>query len=378
MTRWLRVVVQPGWLASAGLVFALAVFGPDLLVLSLTGTWPSVPVLLLPLHVTLGAAGLYGVYRVFRFHPLTRPGYRQWLACTPWSAHQPLPHGPIHLVAQDVVVIGLVMAVAWAAGADIGNIPFAFVGSYLAVLALTELAVGEGLCAAAIAFGVGTALLLNERQADCYAVLAATYCVALLGLCRSLARFPWELKWADAFFWLDQRKLRERTLGWPLDMLGPRERVHGIRPADAAMLSLTVGWLSYVAMIMHARVYGVSDDSSPAFGLAMLVGVTRFGWYITGSVPPISLLGRLATGRLIIPAFDKVFVAPVAAFALGLAVPFLLRDAGVGATSAEAIAITVVMFAILSIGPSLREWRLTGGQRIGRIAGISGELLQVG
>src|SRR5262245_9773041 len=61
--------------------------------------------------VTLAAA-VYGIYRVACFHPAVNPRYFAWLKLSPWQADKPLPMGPVHLVWQDLVVIGTILAIA--------------------------------------------------------------------------------------------------------------------------------------------------------------------------------------------------------------------------------------------------------------------------
>src|SRR5262245_11459421 len=59
---------------------------------------------------------LYAIWRVHGFHPQCRADYQKWLESTPWSSRKSLPLGPIHLVLQDVVIIGLVVLVTWLIG----------------------------------------------------------------------------------------------------------------------------------------------------------------------------------------------------------------------------------------------------------------------
>src|SRR5258705_8010606 len=50
-------------------------------------------------------AAVVGNYRATVFNPLASAGYRRWLATTPWRPPQPLPLGPVHLVARDLIVL---------------------------------------------------------------------------------------------------------------------------------------------------------------------------------------------------------------------------------------------------------------------------------
>src|SRR4051794_15101064 len=60
-----------------------------------------------------GAAGVYALFRVLRFHPKCNQAYAAWLKLSPWTARKPLPLGPIHLVWQDAAVVGVLTLIGW-------------------------------------------------------------------------------------------------------------------------------------------------------------------------------------------------------------------------------------------------------------------------
>jgi len=70
------------------------------------------------------------------------------------------------------------------------------------------------------------------------------------------------------------------------------------------------------------------------------------------------------TGRLIIPGFDRVFIAPVAAVIIGAMIPLALAAMGVDRHVSLPLAIGAVLWVLLSWGPPLAEWRLTGHHRL--------------
>jgi hypothetical protein len=88
-------------------------------------------------------------------------------------------------------------------------------------------------------------------------------------------------------------------------------------------------------------------------------------------MPPLSLLGRVARRRPIIPGYDKVFVAPL--LALLVAVPLgcvALAAApilgGYGSETLLSAAVTLTWWILVGMGPGLEAWRLTGNCRIVR------------
>jgi hypothetical protein len=57
-----------------------------------------------------GAAALYAFFRLAYFHPVENRPYGAWLINSPWHYPEPLPLGPLELVWQDVVVVGVLSA----------------------------------------------------------------------------------------------------------------------------------------------------------------------------------------------------------------------------------------------------------------------------
>ena len=85
--------------------------------------------------------------------------------------------------------------------------------------------------------------------------------------------------------------------------------------------------------------------------------------------PPISIFGRIATGRLIIPGYDNVLIAPLAAFIASLSVRYLLI-LGMPPPLAFAITTFLILLPFLMFGPSLWRWHLVGTHRIVPLARV--------
>jgi hypothetical protein len=120
------------------------------------------------------------------------------------------------------------------------------------------------------------------------------------------------------------------------------------------------------------------------------VVLTRFALYQVAQLwPPISLAGRVATGRWLIPGYDRVLVAPLLAVAVFVFTVLALLDvspkvaspprtaAGLGQVVVPAlyraasdpvlqasVAVGLVLLITLTVGPSRRRWLLTGTFRI--------------
>jgi hypothetical protein len=362
MVRWLRVVVPVGYVVGVAIFYAV-----------LEVLWRAaeaaagVPGVVNPrptFMVLYIAALVYGLYRALAFHPMVNSRYRAWLATTPWTPHKPLPVGPIHLVWQDVLLVGLAAAaVGWTGGTKALIVPLTFLVGYLLPLAVDLAATGEGLLAYAVGFGLGLVVRLLPDLPPSLVAAAATYLLAYVGLRRSLRNFPWEGS-ATQPAW--EKQLGGNPLGWPFARLGPKFLdAWSIRLRTAALTSLLVGWWFHAVAALQQDpgdrwgflFTGVSLAATAVPGFRLLV-------YLPGYAPPINLLGRLATGRWLIPGYDQVFVAPLLALWVGVSLPPFLLLAGVNELVAMPLGLTVVLFLVLAVGPSVKTWRLTGHHRI--------------
>jgi hypothetical protein len=160
-----------------------------------------------------------------------------------------------------------------------------------------------------------------------------------------------------------------KELGWPYDLLGPKLTTTGIGLGDGTAISLLLGWWFYATIAM-ALSYPAPHDSPEAvfsfFTLYLLgpIAFARLYRYCGNHWWPISLWGRLWTGRWIIPGYDYVFVSPLLAVTTYiLGVIYCVRHPA--ATPASiGITVGVAMWCLLCIGPNLTHWRLTGRHRI--------------
>src|SRR5262249_4966554 len=139
----------------------------------------------------------YAVWRVQAYHPLYQPAYQTWLAATPWTSRQPLPLGPVHLVPQDVLLVGAAVLLGWLYGDRWAqHLPQVFLVAYLSYLGTSLFLTGAWPWGYTVAFGLGLAIWLwHDWPASLLAALL-TYAVAYLGLRRSLAHFPWTTPWS--------------------------------------------------------------------------------------------------------------------------------------------------------------------------------------
>jgi hypothetical protein len=92
--------------------------------------------------------------------------------------------------------------------------------------------------------------------------------------------------------------------------------------------------------------------------------VVRAFTYLVGHLPPISIMGRIATRRWILPGYDVMFIAPLVALFVALALPKLLLLIGVAPLVAFPFSTAVIVWVCFGMRPTIVEWHYTGHFRI--------------
>ena len=98
--------------------------------------------------------------------------------------------------------------------------------------------------------------------------------------------------------------------------------------------------------------------------LLYLLAVARLLIFMGDYRPPVSISGRLATGRLLLPGYDKAFLPSIFAVLAGYAMPMLFAQLAVPPIGAFSASIFVVVLLLLTLKPTLREWHYTGHHRL--------------
>jgi hypothetical protein len=63
---------------------------------------------------------------------------------------------------------------------------------------------------------------------------------------------------------------------------------------------------------------------------------------------------------LVIPAYDKILVAPLCIVLAAIAVPETTLRLGLGLPATVGIAFAVLLFLLVKLPPALGQWKLTG------------------
>jgi hypothetical protein len=375
LTRWFALVLPPLW---ALLAFALIYLGMTGVLAwffwQLRRSDPTAAILsadlFVPRDVIIGFGLVtYGVFRVTAFHPVFLPTYRRWLEQIPWTYHRDLPGGPIHLVAQDgLLVIAAILLSYGSPRMQFLAVPL-FAAAYLIALGTTFWATGPRWPTYVVGFGLGLIVLLKGQPAAMLVVSGVLYGLAYVGLRQALKRFPWEIPQAWEHFPLrlqasrDER--RQSTLGWPFDLLQPKPPTLAISRLDGLLLSLLGGWWTIVlASLPSAPNDRLEASVVPLLLVTPACVLIRAGLYCWTHWPPISLLGRIRTLRWIIPGYDKVFLAPLCTLLVGPGLVAVLARFGVPLNYSAPIAVAAMLFVTFNMGPTLCNWRLTGYSRI--------------
>lgn len=325
------------------------------------------------------AAGVFALYRLGRFHPFCNLGYAAWLKSSPWTPDKPLPLGPVHPVWQDAAVVGVLAGLAqWHAHVNPALPAIVFGVAYLAAMTLLLAFTRTWVPCLCLGFLWPALSLPDMKGLPTFGIFAAMILVLWYGHRKSLRAFPWQrggsgsadsLRPDRAKSWLEvqisiqiaspTRSAQTPELGWPFQWLSPKLGNAPIAVSTSLALSTLFGWWTYCA-IMSLK---MPPSAAALLFFAVMAALMRLGIYCSGLVPSFNLWGRLVSGRIIVPGFDRVFVTPLTVIALATAGGVVVRHAGEWYPVVTACIVALLWFALLSGGPTMRAWVLTGQHR---------------
>ncbi len=321
--------------------------------------------------VILGiAAALYAIFRLVRFHPICNQAYADWLKTTPWTAARRLPLGPIHPVLQDAIVIGVLAAIAqWHVHVEAAFPVSIFALFYLAGMTLLLAATRRWWSCLALGFFWPALLLPGAEGWPSILLLAAIVIVIWHGHRQSLKAFPWSFRslfnrpngsvlQTEIKLELNNRNTAalQSGLGWPFAAVSPQIGSGTISCRTSICLSALFGWWSY-CVIERAQ-----PDPSPELVMifAFVAAFIRLGTYLNGTIPPFSLWSRMVWGQILVPGYDKVFLTPMLTVLVGILGAILIKHSGDWIPVSESGVFALIWYVLLSGGPTLRNWILTG------------------
>lgn len=379
MKRWIRKIFPyTEVLIFAAIIYLLVGFSTQLTYISYGGTGQYSDTWKVGIACLSFYAAVYGIYRVVGFHPICHADYLSWLRRTPWEYGKPLPGGPLQLISQDLVLVGLMTALAWwHRSAFALLIPAVFLGFLLLSWTISFKITKLERHAYLMAFAFSLLMPCWNSPIGLAIVFAVLYTIAVHGIRETLLTFD---DWSENAKPLSQKltdaqKKDETTLGWPYDRLAPRRPENpGSFRASLALSSL-VTWWAFLAVACFW------PDEPFAISLAFLGGAffgtaVRIMIYLAGYSAPLSLRGRVLTGQWIIPGFDIVWVAP----ALMLLLSGSVLLAALFWPLPFSIGVAIIVFGTMMIGlecpPDLETWKLTGNHHIVKGVTLNGAELQ--
>lgn len=352
---------------------------------------PSVtlPFLMVPPVLSVFAAGILGASRLIRY-PANNSSYFQWLATTPWQASSRIPFGPWYPVPRDIIPLSFLTLIT------MGHVwMYSKLGGILSIApGLQELALNVTVLAMlcpALAFVVAwTSCGYFVRAAAHWTELAFTPLLTLgamlhlspvlppiLLLCGTVVL----LVTAPILVWL---RLKDQ-----LKEISKYHLAINSLPAQKRKTSPTYDALSPHPPTTYAlKLLQASRGRAVAIGVVLTVCLTLLPWErpIVLLLPPVAIflgslrvamynekqqshlgfLARWATGKYLVPEFDRVWITPICMALSGMTLAFLTflkyLPPNVGAT----LSMTVPIVLGLTMGPAYDEWSLTAPSRYTR------------
>jgi hypothetical protein len=153
--------------------------------------------------------------------------------------------------------------------------------------------------------------------------------------------------------------------GWPLSTAAHGRWSWSISHVRAAGMALCIGWLQFCLLFHFRDLPEIAHVYKTTYVWVVMFFVLGRLWiYSRGYAPPISVLGRIATGRLVISGYDIVLLAPIATLIVGYALPEVLTAFGMHLSIMYPISSSVVAWLALALPPARETWQLTGHHRI--------------
>ncbi|QDT70940.1 hypothetical protein [Lacipirellula limnantheis] len=324
----------------------------------------------------------WATWRAYMINPIYQSRFRAWLETTPWNPGGQLPFGRIELASQDAVCLSAAMIAFWHWPGSLW-VPLAFLLPFIAILTFAN-SVKKQYVAAGTAVGLLTmlpVLALAMQPLLALACVCAAAAASEWGWRSTLRDYPWELV-PTSKFQIDVTKQQEADgscAWWPL--------VHPWRGTQIApllngretlLLAGFCGWLAvnatmtinsmeeHDAVMQNRPVADVVHRALPlvAGGVGLIAALIRLYSYAIWCAWPISLHGRIKTGRFFIPGYDRVFIAPLMTLAAGLIIPRVLLLLGAPTAATAFVTMFVIVLAAAGMRPTLATWSLTGEYRL--------------
>ncbi len=322
------------------------------------------------------AASVYAIWRAIHFSPIANVPYRTWLRTMPWNRDVKLPLGPWHLAGQDVLVLAFLCVLAAYGGWRLVWVPaLCLLVPYAYVVSRLQWRLGLRVHACVTAIMLVALVRIWESDVLFYGMLVALWANLTWSVQRLIRLLDEDPEHVDATIPVlpttpEQEQIA--TLEWPYVTLLYRLPHPKNRPSHCIALALLVAFTWYVMRWFTDRISPETMDgeflvSALDLGYELVVpllAVMRWSAYRASAAPPLSLLGRIRHGWLILPRFDVIWAAPIAIIAIGYGGRWIGTSLALAPTVCEPILLAACILVATLAGPSMTAWRLTGGQRL--------------
>ena len=307
----------------------------------------------------------YGISRVWRFHPTFKKDYLIQLALSPWNSSKALPRGPICLHWIDIFIVGFIVFLTrifpvqnWLI------IPFIFLVGYNIGLFLSFCFSEQKGFIISYVFLAPITVYPHMNTYIALTMLIILTVIGTIGLYCYFKEFPWNTSWwkHNQVEELKSQAISRRVIQWPFRELRVLQMFSG--GTDVGIFSAilifwyfhSIGWVIF--QLDGVRITGAFY----ALPISILL-LTRFFCYVLKYQPPISFLGRICTGHLIIPGYDVVFLGPLVILITSIFMPSLLKTVNIPAHIAYELSISICVFLASAFPPIYEEWHYTGKHR---------------
>jgi hypothetical protein len=327
------------------------------------------------------AFSLCGI-RVLNTSVFQDPPYYRWLLMTPWRLGRPLPFGSMLPAWPDAVTLTLVTGVSLMGPvAHPFYVPCMFIGAYSLFTGAHLVIPRLWLQASLIGMLLVAAMLVIEYPWLLLLVLLLSLGIAWAGLTRRLDTFHHRELWE-----IDPVSLRALVFQGAgvqprLEIGSDLGRTHAVLHRDkietesqliAGLLMATLtGGAAYLVAMSMLRFFSATTSFIPESDMiyvslvpVAIAALTRLGLYARKA--PISIWGRLKTGRFIIPRYDRIALVPILTVAIPVLCQYALAAIGLPAPWRASVVVGIGLGIALGAGPSLGRQLLEGGQHNGQ------------
>lgn len=317
------------------------------------------------------AAFVYGIYRPSVFHPALITQYKEFLSNSNWSGSKKLPFGPVTFSLYDFPAMLVLLFTAKLSQAHLGALFLSLISGYtvFACICLLRMQLFHKLLVylSGITLLLHTRFLLSEyKLTTSIHVLDAAQMILLLIIATHMLQLSVTTLANPAKTDSEEIKLlrnKERAAsGWPLLAITPRQEVPRISYRTSLIYAALLAYIT-LALLQFSDISPVINPYGLKFSmeaiLLWLVGISILRVVVYHRFDPgnpLSLLGRLCQGRIIIPSYDAILVGPFFIVATGFILILVGRAVSLPGPCSIFLFLFSTLYVAFTTGPSIEKW----------------------